>query len=470
MKLTIVYLLLLLPISFLHAQTLKQRLEKAYTKFEQDEQLKYSISSLTVLDARTGELIFSKNGGIGLAPASTLKTVTAATALDILGESFTWETKLAYTGQIKAGVLSGDLLIIGAGDPCLGSNRFPQTNKSMLLKKWIEATRSAGIRKIEGRILVDDQLFGTQTLPDGWIWQDIGNYYGAGSSAISWNENQFELEFKPSSLSSTANIVRSTLISPDIQLINEVITGAPGSGDQVYAYSAPYSNIIYLRGSYGSDLNKIIQVVIPDPAYELAFTLQDTLKGLGISSSQEASTTRRLSAAQLALPSNSQILDRYQSPNLSQIVYALNQKSINLYGEILLKTLAWKEGKPINTAEGVKMIQNYWAQKLSIDSDALNFRDGSGLSPENRITTISMAKILAFAQNAPWYNSFYKSLPIINQMHMKSGSVYGVLAYAGYHTSPSGIPLTYSFIINNYRGSKSRIRQKMYSLLDVLKQ
>lgn len=470
MKLTIVYLLLLLPISFVKAQTLKQRLEKAYTQLEKDEQLKYGISSLTVLDARTGELIFSKNEGIGLAPASTLKTIIAATALDILGENFTWETKLAYTGQIKTGVLNGDLLIIGAGDPCLGSNRFPQTSKSVLLKKWVEATRKAGIRKIEGRVLVDDQLFGTQTLPEGWIWQDIGNYYGAGSSAISWNENQFDLEFKPGSISVPTTIVRSSLISPDVRLINEVTTGAPGSGDQVYAYSAPFSNIIYLRGSYGSDLSKIIQAAMPDPAYELAFTLQDTLKRLGISASQEAVTTRRLAAAQLALPTNYQTLDTHRSPELSQIVHAFNQKSINLYGEILLKTLAWKQGKPINTAEGVKIVQGHWTKKLNTDIDALNIRDGSGLSPENRITSLSMAKILTFARSAPWYDSLYKSLPIINQMHMKSGSIYGVLAYAGYHINPSGTPLTYSFIINNFHGSKSGIRQKMYSLLDVLKQ
>ena len=119
------------------AQMLQQSIEKAYTRFEQDEQLRYGISSLTVFNAETGELVFSRNGNMGLASASTLKTVTAATALSILGKDFTWETTLGYLGRIKKGVLAGDLILRGGGDPTLGSSRYTETNKHVLLKKWV---------------------------------------------------------------------------------------------------------------------------------------------------------------------------------------------------------------------------------------------------------------------------------------------------------------------------------------------
>src|SRR5690606_566159 len=189
--------LLLLSILFipqlLSAQSLVQKIETAYKRFESDSQLRYGISSLTVLDGRTGEVVFSKNGDIGLAPASTLKTVTAATALHLLGKDFRWETKLGYNGTIINGVLNGDLILIGGADPSLGSSRYPESKAEVLLQRWTNVLRQAGIKKIDGRVIADDRLLGTQTLPGGWNWQDMGNYYGAGPSSLSWRENQFDL-------------------------------------------------------------------------------------------------------------------------------------------------------------------------------------------------------------------------------------------------------------------------------------
>ncbi len=461
------------------AQMLQQSIEKAYTRFEQDEQLRYGISSLTVFNAETGELVFSRNGNMGLASASTLKTVTAATALSILGKDFTWETTLGYLGRIKKGVLAGDLILRGGGDPTLGSSRYTETNKHVLLKKWVSAIRQAGIKQVHGRVLVDDHLFGTQTLPDGWIWQDMGNYFGAGSAAISWNENQCELTLKPAiQVGDPVKMVRSEPSIPYLKIVNEVKTGEAGSGDHVYAYSGPYSNVIYLRGTYAIDLKKIISISIPDPAFEVAFRLQDTLKQLAIQIDQPPSTSRRLSIDSISLSSSRRMQDAeinfktlsiHQSPPLTQVIEAFNQKSINLYGEVLLKTLAWKEGKPSTTDEGVKIVKMFWANKLGIDINTMNIIDGSGLSPATRITTQSMGSILCSARKEMWFDAFYKSIPINNGMKMKSGSINDVLAYAGYQTTSNGVPLAFSFIINNYNGSTSKIKKKMFVVLDILK-
>ena len=104
--------------SFVHAQSLNQKIENAYKSFESDPQLRFASSSLTVLNAENGTLIFSKNGNLGLASASTLKTITSATAYHILGKDFTWETTLGYSGSISAnGILNGDVIITGGGDP-----------------------------------------------------------------------------------------------------------------------------------------------------------------------------------------------------------------------------------------------------------------------------------------------------------------------------------------------------------------
>ena len=234
--------------SFVHAQSLNQKIENAYKIFESDPQLRFASTSLTVLNGENGTLIFSKNGNLGLSSASTLKTITSATAYYILGKDFTWETTLGYSGSISAnGKLNGDVIITGGGDPSLGSDRYDNSGSELLLTKWADELRRAGIKTISGQIIADDRLFGTETMPGGWTWQDMGNYYGAGLSSLTWRENQFEMYFKPGRIGEAAELLRTDPEMSYIKIVNEVKTAAAGTGDNVYAYSAPYSTIIYLR-------------------------------------------------------------------------------------------------------------------------------------------------------------------------------------------------------------------------------
>jgi len=452
------------------AQTRIPDIESAYAKFEKDSQLKYGFSSLTVQNAKTGEVVFSKNGNIGLAPASTLKTVTAISSFHLLGADFKWETTLGYSGSIENGTLNGDIIITGGGDPTLGSDRFGESKPEQIFSRWLSAIKKAGIKNIHGRIIGDDRLFGTQITPLGWIWQDIGNYYGAGATSLSWKENEMGVKFragaKPGDITELASPSSTEL---GVKLVNEVKTGSQGSGDNVYAYSAPYTDIVYLRGTYGLDLKKTIMISMPDPALSLSNEFRESLRENGIPVSELATTARRLDLAKEKYSPVVTILDRNTSPALSQVVYWLNQKSINLYAENLLKTIALRNAKTASTENGISEIQSFWLKKLNIDINALAILDGSGLSPENRITSNAMASILRSAVREPWYNALHESLPLNNEMKMKSGSIRNVLAYAGYHKSTSGTPLVFTFITNNYNGSTSAVKQKMFKVLDELK-
>jgi serine-type D-Ala-D-Ala carboxypeptidase/endopeptidase (penicillin-binding protein 4) len=451
------------------AQSLNQKIATAYGPLENDPQLKYGLSSLTVANAATGEILFSKNGRSGLAPASTLKTLTSATAFHILGQDFKWETRLAYNGTIKNGILNGDLLITGSGDPTLGSDRYSSTKPELILSKWLAAVKEAGIKKVEGRIIADDSLFGTQITPLGWIWQDIGNYYGAGATSLSWLENEMGIRFKAgSNVGDKAPFIDQSPSISGLKIINEVTTGSAGSGDNVYAYSAPYTDVVYLRGTYGIDLNKTIKISIPDPPLLLANTLKNKLKEAGIISSA-ATTHRLLKAEGKTINPAVKTIATHQSPALPQIVYWLNQKSLNLYAENLLKTIAIRQNKEGNFENGVDVIKTFWKDKLMIDPNSLNILDGSGLSPENRITTESLVKILQSIKKENWFNDFHESLPVYNNIKMKSGSIRNALCYAGYHQTSDGIPLVFSIITNNYSGSTSAIKQKIFKVLDVLK-
>lgn len=444
------------------------KIEQAYQNLAADEQAKYALTSLCILDAQTGKIVYAKNENIGLATASTLKTITSATAFAVLGKDFKFQTTLAYSGKITSnGTLQGDLLIIGGGDPTLASWRYEQSKEKVILNTWVNAIKAAGIQKIEGNIIGDDSLFGTQSMPEGWIWQDMGNYYGAGGSSLTWRENQFDIHLKPgSAVGNEVGIKTFVPAMPYLQVVNELKTGAAGSGDNAYAFLPPYSNLAYLRGTWGMGIGKAgISLALPDPAYDAAYRLQDTLSRLNISSAA-ATTTRRLNLEGKTLPNLSQKLNTISSPDLSEIVYWFNKKSVNLYGEQLLKTIAWKSGKTPSTRNGAAAVINYWSAK-GIDKNAMNILDGSGLSPGTRVTTLAMANILFQAQKEDWFEAYQNSFPENNGMKLKSGSINDVSAYAGYYTDKNGNKYIAVININNYSGGG--ISKKLFKVLDALK-
>jgi serine-type D-Ala-D-Ala carboxypeptidase/endopeptidase (penicillin-binding protein 4) len=451
-----------------NAQNRIQNIEKAFNNLINDEQAKHALVSLCVLDANTGKTLYAKNEQIGLATASTLKNITAATAFSILGKDFQFQTTLAYTGTITTdGTLKGNLMIIGSGDPTLGSWRY-QNKENTVLTQWIAAIKAAGIKKIEGSVIGDDRIFGTQTTPEGWIWQDIGNYYGAGTSGLAWRENQFDIHLRPgSSIADEVKIVKTVPATPYVQMVNELKTGASGTGDRSYAFLPPYSNVAYLRGSWGIGIAKTgISVALPDPAFDCAYRLQDTLKRLGISTGLQATTARLMTLNNQVIPSVTQKISTISSPSLSEMTYWFLKKSINLYGESLLKTIAIKAGKAGTTSKGAETEINFWADK-GIDRTALNIVDGSGLSPGDRITTSAIATILFQIQKENWFPDYYKALPEYNGMKIKSGTINDVSAFAGYHTDVNGNKYVVVININNYSGNS--INKKLFKVLDELK-
>lgn len=468
MKKYIFLLLFVLPL-FVKAQFPVEKIQQAFQVLVNDQQAKYAITSLCILDAQTGKVVFANNENIGLATASTLKTITAATAFSILGKDFKYQTTLAYSGKITAdGTLEGDLMIVGGGDPTLGSWRYDQTKENVVLNTWVKAIKDAGIKKINGAIIGDDSLFGTQSLPEGWVWQDMGNYYGAGTSALSWRENQFDIHLKPgANTGSDVSIQKFSPKMPYLKVINELKTGSNGSGDNAYGFLPPYGDVAYLRGTWGMGISKVgISLSLPDPAFDAAYRLQDTLSRLNISTTKDVTTARRLGLEEKIMPANTTKIATISSPDLSEIVYWFNKKSVNLYGEQLLKTIAWKLGKTPTTRNGATAEINYWNTK-GIEKDALNILDGSGLSPGTRVTTLAMANILYQVQKEDWFAPFYNSLPENNGMKLKSGSINDVSAYAGYYTDSKGNKYIAVININNYNGSG--ISKKLFKVLDALK-
>src|SRR5690606_8359334 len=196
---------------------------------------------------------------------------------------------------------------------------------------------------------------------------------------------------------------------------------------------------------------------------------RDFLIRTGTPVKDTVTTGQRLAELGAAFPTKSKELHIHMSPKLSNIVYHFNQKSINLYGEAFLKSIARMTGQKSTIADGVAYVKKYWRQQLGVTEEEINVLDGSGLSPQNFVTAEALAKIMQYARSRPWYASFQRSLPTINQMTMKSGTIRGTLGYTGYQTSKSGKQYTFALLLYNYSGSATAMRQKMFTVLNNLK-
>lgn len=168
------------------------------------------------------------------------------------------------------------------------------------------------------------------------------------------------------------------------------------------------------------------------------------------------------------MPVKVQLLDSIVSPTFDKLNYWFLQKSINLYGETFLKTIAVQNNLEGSTENGLEIIKVFW-EKNGIKKSALQMIDGSGLSTGNRITTKALTTVMQYARNQKWFASFYEALPLMNDIKMKSGYINGVRSYTGYVTDKSGRTYTFAFIINNFNGSSSLVKDKMYSFLNQLK-
>lgn len=447
----------------LAAQPVKERLAKAVDLLQADPQMKHALLGLQVINAQTGDKVFEVNAQTGLVPASCQKIITSVAALELLGPAYRYETLLGYTGKISRNILQGDLFLLGSGDPSLGSWRYDSTKEDRQMQELIKMLTQSGIRKITGNLVGYSGKWEQETLPGGWIWDDIGNYYGAGTSALNWHENQYDLILSSGkNIGDTVDIIETRPALTGTNLQSQLLAAAKGTGDNAYIYLPPFASQGFVRGTIPVEEKAfVISGSFPDPALQTTSTLKQLLELAGI----------RLQGVNVsydkAVP-QVQNLGKLISPRLDSLNYWFMRKSINLYGEAFLKTIAFEKTGKGSTDKGVGLVKKFWKEQ-GISSAALQIIDGSGLSPQNRITADALVQALQYARGRNWYPAFYESLPFFNQMKLKSGTIGGTKSFAGYHTSREGVTYTVAIIINNYDGSAGEIVKKMFRILDELK-
>ena len=455
----------------IRAQSVIERLRLAVATLEKDSQLRHGTLGLYVADAKTGRLVFEENSQVGLAPASTQKIITSAAAFELLGSTYRFETYIKSDSDIKEGRLSGNLYLEAHGDPTLGSWRWPFTKEEAVLNRIVEILRQNGIDQIAGDIVVDDFSYTLQPVPDGWIWQDIGNYYGAGCWSLNWRENQYDMVLQSGeNVGESTTIVSTTPTVANLIMNNFITAGKKNSGDNAYIYAPPFAEFGFATGTIPVDEKTFtISGSMPRPALQFAKAFEQKLIQQNISLAGQVKLHSDIARAGKPIRIADRKLDSISSPQLDSVNYWFMRKSINLYGEALVKAIAFtQQSKYCETDKGVDIVRSFWNDR-GIEKSAVNIIDGSGLSPQNRVTTQALVQVLLFAKTRPWYRSFYHSLPEFNGMKIKSGTIGGSKSFAGYHTSSTGREYVFAIIVNNYNGSSGDLVKKMYKVLDVLK-
>jgi len=450
-----------------------ENLQAEIYKLQDDPDMAHATWGLCVLDLKKDSIIAEYNGSVGLVPASSLKVLTTVTALSVLGENFRYETKIQYDGTLDTinGVIYGNLYIKGSGDPSLGSKFFQKEKDTVYAtQKWAAMLRSKGIHKIEGSVIADPGIFEQEMIPDNWTWGDLGNYFGAGPSGLNYRDNQYHVFFQSGNEGDTAKVTKISPVIPG--LVMHTCVRAAGTKDYANFYGAPYSNIRYAVGTippHRTDFE--VDVSMPDPAHYCAYEFDSLLKKNFIRVSGPPQTLRELElVGKKDEKKHRTTLYTEYSPKLSDMVYWTNKKSLNLFAESMLKTLAYRRSGLGTVNSGTDAVAAFLLSK-KIDIRGLHMNDGSGLSRSNEITPRQFVAVLKLVHKEACFKAFYKSLPEYSPgIVAKGGYITRVRSYTGYATKRNGDLLAFSIIVNNYDCPPADMVKKMEKLLDLIGQ
>jgi D-alanyl-D-alanine carboxypeptidase/D-alanyl-D-alanine-endopeptidase (penicillin-binding protein 4) len=424
--------------------------------FTKNQNLQHAGISIMVKDANTGKTLYRHRADKSEVPASAMKLVTTATALEFFGADFKFKTMLACDGQVTAdSVLLGNLYIVGGGDPALGSTK---AGKPDFLEDWAGAIRLAGIKTIEGQILTDETVFDRQAANPRWIWEDLGNAYAPGIHGISYLDNTIRVIFKTAATGTTPEILRTEPHIEGMTFDNNLkATGI--TYDKGYFYGEPFSLHRSIFGEIPANRQEFtVKSDMPHPAAVIVGDLMQMLLKHGFIIKNKI------------LPQKAKkVFHTHFSPSLGEIIAETNTKSNNHFAEYLFRYLGTKAATPATIDNSIKTIRDFWQAK-GLPVSQLFQCDGSGLSPMNGISAEFFVSLLSYMRNeSRHYAAFYNSLAVAGEsgtiesmlrksylkgrVRAKSGTLTRVKSYAGY-VDYKDKSLIFAVIVNNFNGSQ----------------
>jgi D-alanyl-D-alanine carboxypeptidase/D-alanyl-D-alanine-endopeptidase (penicillin-binding protein 4) len=438
---------------------------------------------ILVVDRDSGKTLYELNADHFFAPASNAKMFVTSFALAALGPDYKFRTTLESQSPISStGELSGDLLLVGRGDPDLSNRVFPYEHKEdrdgpaeKILGELADLAIAKGLKQIDGDIVADDTYYPYDPYPEGWSEGDIFFSYGAPVDAIALNDNIVAIDVLGGTNEGDPAVLT---VSPDAARDGfdaQVTTGAPGSKANLAVVRQPGPNFILLRGTVppgGSPTH--VELAITQPAEVAGRALKQILESRGIT---VRGTVRALHSPPPVVDAagnpgppdaahssdDRSVLAEHFSPPLLESVRLTNKISQNLHAEMYLRELGRQKYGTASTAAGLDVERDFLKTAGIADGDVV-LADASGLSPQDLVTPRSEVTLLRYAQTQPWGAAWQSTLPIsgvdgtlekrftkapaLGMMHAKTGSITNVRAVSGYATSAYGASLVFCIMVN----------------------
>lgn len=421
--------------------------------------------TLLVQDIKTGEIIDLYRPKNVSPPASVMKLLPTATALEILGADYCFSTFIEYSGTIQNGVLYGDLYVRGTGDPTLGSQKVGDRN---FLYKWVRAIKEAGIREIKGQVIADLSYFDADAINPGWIWEDIGNYYAPGIYALSYLDNTMNIILRSGPVGSIAEVQYTVPEVPGVQFDNHIRCTST-MHDGAYVHGAAYSYNRYLTGSVPSNQGSFgVQGDLPNPGLLLVQHLCQYLENFGIVLHAEPGFLSEADRKSRTL------LYTWQSAPLKDIIIETNTHSNNLYAESIFRTFGSNYGLPCTIHNSADFEIDFWSRR-GVNLRNARIVDGCGLAPQDAISAEMLVQMLTYMYRSKNKDAFYASLPISGQsgtlrsllyntelegrVHAKSGTIAATKNFAGYIELPDGDTWVFAVMVSFGNGKPKQIQK-----------
>lgn len=434
--------------------------------------------SLLVVSLDRGDTLFALDADSARAPASNMKILTAAAALRELGPDFRFRTYLATEGTVEGGVLRGDLVLYGTGDPGISDRFFP--GKETVFLQLAEQLAALGIREVDGDLVGDDSFLPGPLRPEGWEPEDLNDHFAAAVSALSFNENVVSLRVEAATRPGWRPLVHTIPDHAGLEVDNRAVT-VEGRGRVTIGRADPMDPI-QVEGTIqrgGRDVWR--QITVSDPADFAISVFRAVLESQGVrvrgtQRVEHRSEASVVGGARVTAPAASErprtrVLATHVSPPLRDYLAVVNKRSNNLYTELLYRTLGRNHtgsGDPDSSAMAVATS----LAAMGVDTSGVVQMDGSGLSATNRVRATTLVQVLTRMASSDQWADFWASLPeagnrrelprmyrtaAAGNLRAKTGTIEGVSALSGVVQSQDGERLAFAILVN---GTPSTTRAK----------
>ncbi|NBC85142.1 MAG: D-alanyl-D-alanine carboxypeptidase/D-alanyl-D-alanine-endopeptidase [Bacteroidetes bacterium] len=449
-----------------------------------------SLWGVVVAEAETGKVLHARNGSTNATPASNMKLLTAAAALDRLGPDFRYTTTVYRGGPVEGGVLQGPLVVRGAGDPTLGDTKPDPT---AVFRQWADSLRAAGIRRIEGDIVGDDDIFDDQALGKGWSWDDTPYYYAAEIGGLVYHRNVIDLTVRGQDEGMPARLSWTPMNTGYVNVVNRSVTSAPGTRKDEDYRRLPGTNTIQVGTTVPPGGLEREELTITNPTLFLTHVLREVLIDEGIAVTGSPVDVDDMAIKPDYTTAAFSPVASYTSPPMSELVATINEDSDNLYAEQILRTLAVHAAPdashldPGSAEKGAVVVKSV-AAEAGVDTSRVKVADGSGLSRHNLVSAEATVKLLQYMWNHPnraVRRSFLESLPLGGRdgtleyrfrgnasagrnVRAKTGTLSNVSALSGFVTRRDGTPLIFSIMCINHTTRGSTVRRAQDRIVNAL--